>query len=276
VGEITNRFCGRLQRALQEPMPDGKWRLLVTGHEAAIAHLEQLLGVTRTAPGAGDDCSAILTIPRKLSADEREAFGLAAEVLVFRPIEGLDATIALDWYFDVIEPGNEGEEKKWRHTRAGRLHSEAKYWRWTSPFEGGRRDFELAKMMADAIRRHPLYRAATVLVPVPGHDSAVRGHSDSLAVKLSAETGLPIVRPKAQTAVRPPAKEGSDYDLTDEFTVAHSSIRDATVITVDDAITSGGSLRAVALACRRGGARVVLGLAAVKTMRNSVRKIERR
>lgn len=123
----------------------------------------------------------------------------------------------------------------------------------------------LAERMADVIRRLPSFDQA-VIASVPGHDSRIVSWSQRLADEIGRMTERRVIRTRARSLVRAPAKAGA-VDLTDEFMIDAGDVANSIVLVVDDVMMSGNTLKAVARAARRAGAPEVHVLVAARTIR---------
>ncbi|MGI8423036.1 MAG: ComF family protein [Chloroflexota bacterium] len=122
----------------------------------------------------------------------------------------------------------------------------------------------LAEAMGRAVASLGPLPAETVLVPVPLHPSRLRergfNQAERLAAPLAAATGLPL-RPAVLRVRATPSQVGLSraarrVNLRDAFAAA-AEVSGATVLLVDDVITTGSTLGSAAAACRAQGARAV-------------------
>jgi hypothetical protein len=196
------------------------------------------------------------------SERERDCLALLETVVTIEPRAGLDIAIALDYYKD---PDSDPDPMEWKNTNAGELVYRAKYV--TARGALG----ELAREMADVVRRHPLLAGCEVVLSVPGHESRVESFSERLARAIAAELSMAFERTKARRGSRPEAKAiGESDDLSNEFSVG-SLVHGRPVLIVDDVVMSGRTMAAVAQAARQAGAVAVCGLAGAKTLKKQAR-----
>jgi hypothetical protein len=195
-----------------------------------------------------------------VSSDVRGMLDLLKEVLTLEAPTPINTALALDFYKD---PDSNEDPMQWANTRAGNLVNLGKY-------QGSvRANKQLTGLLVDVIDRHPIFRAADLVISVPGSNSAVVGFGQQLATAVARDAGKTLVPARARSAVRPAAKnrdQGQIMDLTEEFIVGPEA-NGRVAIVVDDVYRSGGTMRAVALAARRAGAVGVLGLVGARTMR---------
>lgn len=195
-----------------------------------------------------------------VSADVRGMLDLLTEVVTLQANSPVDAALALDFYKD---PDSHYDPMQWANTAAGDLVNRGKYWGSVTARNA------LAEQLADVINRHPVYRAADVVISVPGHDSTVIGFGQRLAAVVARETDKTFSPTTGRSQERPAMKNreaGEVMDLTNEFIVGPEA-QGRVVIVVDDVYRGGDTMRAVALAARRAGAVAVLGLVGARTMR---------
>lgn len=187
---------------------------------------------------------------------------LLSKVLSIR-ITDTDVTVAFDWY--KIPPDEEHDY--WRDTPLGRTRKTAKFYV-NSPGMMEDARVRLVKLMAAFIDRHPLYKAAGAIIATPGSDRTVISCGEDLAQRVAAAVGKELVMTDTAYVKREQAKGDAKVDLTGQFSMP-ISLSDRAVIVIDDAIRSSNTMRHMALAARQAGARRVLGLAPVRTMRGS-------
>lgn len=195
-----------------------------------------------------------------VSSDVRTMLDLLEDIVTLESPKYVDTALALDFYKD---PDSHEDPMQWANTRAGNLVNLGKY-------RGSvRAHKQLTGLLIDVIDRHPIYRAADLVISVPGSNSAVVGFGQRLASTVARDSGKTLVITRARSAVRPAAKnrdEGQTMDLTDEFIVGPEA-NGRVAIVVDDVYRSGDTMGAVALAARRAGTVGVLGLVGARTMR---------
>jgi hypothetical protein len=259
----SNSRCGRVQRFEVTARPNGAV-IYLDAHRLAAEHLALVLQANRVKLPHGHAWPEALVISGRLAPWANELLELMAEVVIMQTSDELNVALALDWH--QIPPD---EEHGWRHTPIGQLVYESKYQAWQlTPPEVEARQRRIAELMAAVIRRHALYRQASAIVTVPPSILRNRGYAVQLAEFVASECGLPLVRTTGVTPIRPQRKAGSNVDLSDEFIVDPTFVRDQSVIVIDDLFKQGETMRGVALAARRAEARAVLGLAATRTVSN--------
>jgi hypothetical protein len=192
-------------------------------------------------------------IPR----DIRATLELLTEVVTLPERKHLDIALTLDFYKD---PDPDLDPYSWPNTETGDLVHRGKYH--ASPAARN----ELAQKLARVARTHPFYVLADYVAPVPGHDSSKASFGAGLAGAVAAELGKPLVEVSCKRKNRPEAKDRPPDGLEDEFTIANDVDGDVVLI-VDDVWRTGDSMSGVAAAARRAGARAVVGLTGVRTMR---------
>ncbi|MEW2211053.1 hypothetical protein AB0895_01140 [Streptomyces globisporus] len=181
-------------------------------------------------------------------------------VLSLTTKSGLNCAIAFDWY--KIPP--EDESPKWPNTPTGELIYRGKYYTSGATRLAARRELvdKFVKILAD----HPLYRECKQIVTVPGHKADSQSFGEQLAATVSAKAGKELIQTLSPGGPRPQAKQGTPQVADAHFAMPIALQGD--VIVLDDVYRSGTTMNAVAMAAKRAGARRVLGLAAVRTMRN--------
>lgn len=122
----------------------------------------------------------------------------------------------------------------------------------------------LAGLLKNAVRQLDGLPADTVVVPVPLHLLRLRergfNQSEALATPLAAALGL-AVRPAVLRIRETPSQVGLSRaarraNLRDAFAATESLAR-ASVLLVDDVVTTGSTLGSAAAACRSQGANAV-------------------
>jgi hypothetical protein len=238
--------------------------IFLDAHRLAVEHLALLLDAQQGGQvGFLGWSNHVLVKHEPLAPSQRDLVQLLSEIVIMQPPEGVTVALALDWY--QVPP--QDDDDSWSYTPAGQLLHDVKYSD-AYPPEKGACEAEMAKRLADVMKRHPLYSTSSAVLSTPSSILRNRGLSQRLAEAISDLTGVPFVKTQGRTAVRPSRKSGSDFDLTDEFVVEPAHVRDRVVIIIDDMYREGATMRGVALAARRAGARLVLGLAVARTMRN--------
>ncbi|MGW6955007.1 ComF family protein [Streptomyces chartreusis] len=185
---------------------------------------------------------------------------LLKEVLTLTTKSDLDCGIAFDWY--KIPP--EDESPKWPNTETGELIYRGKYYNPGTAQNRARR--ELVDKFVKLLEDHPLYRECTQIVTVPGHKADSQSFGERLAATVAAKSGKTLVETRSPGGPRPQAKEGPSQVTEAHFAMPRQL--QGNVIVLDDVYRSGTTMNAVAKTAKRAGAQRVLGLAAVRTMRN--------
>jgi hypothetical protein len=256
-----NPLCGRLDRFQVIEQAYGA-DVLVAGHDLAIRHASTILAA-RLEPNADwNTWDGQFRLSRAVMVWEEEVLQLLTEAVIMQPPEAVSVAFALDWY----RQGEDGEGRPL--TRIGRMLHDSKYWRDSDLRYLGGWEHEIARSLAQFIARHQLYLRAHAIIATPG-SGVGRGYSDRIAMKTSALTRHPLFRPTAMTPNRPKRKSGAPFDLTNEFSLVPEELSGKVVIVIDDLIQQGDTMRAMALAARRAGAKHVLGLGIARTFRNT-------
>jgi predicted amidophosphoribosyltransferase len=240
----------------------GTYFVLLRGSEAAAQQIEACESCTRRRVPLplAVEFTHCLRLNEAPSAALKELLNLLGNVVTLPKEDALDCALALDFYKD---PTSHEDPMSWSNTPAGELVHRAKY---RGETDAGTR---LATALADVISRHPLYQSVDAILCVPGHKKGVTSFGVRLAAAVAKRVEKPFFETKARSSERPPAKEIGQQDastLRRDFRVP-SDVVGNSVIIVDDVIRSGTSMRAVAESARDAGARSVLGLAGVRTMR---------
>ncbi|MBI5310678.1 MAG: hypothetical protein HZB14_06585 [Actinobacteria bacterium] len=175
----------------------------------------------------------------------------------------LYSTVALGYYMD---PDSHSDSQQWSRTEAGELNYQAKYCQSETAIN------ELVTRLANVARTHHLYSAfGDCVVSVPGHDSNETSLSEQLAARLATALSKPWAKVSNRSESRLEAKSSSsaDLDLSHEFVLRDAPPEMRVPIVVDDVLRSGETMRSVAAVLSDAGAKAVLGLAGVRTMRSS-------
>jgi hypothetical protein len=171
----------------------------------------------------------------------------------------LDLATALDWYKivdDSVAPTD------WSNTPTGDLVTRMKYWTSKPSVRRSSAD-TLIGHLSSAIDCHPLYRSAPTILTVPGSGGDGNSVGEYVAAGVAEQTGKTLLRTVGPA--REPRKGGGAVGGLDGLFTLDSMIHGSCIV-VDDVFRSGASMKAVALAARRGGATHVYGLAAAKTI----------
>jgi hypothetical protein len=258
-----NSQCGRIDRYGLEPI--GRSTIIyLDAHPLAVDHLQLVLEARRIRLPVGHEWRQALVVIGPLPAWANDMLELLSEVVITQAGNAVNVALALDWY-QRRTPADDG----WLYTASGELVHNAKYeaWRFTPP-ELEAIERELAGIMASVMHKHVLYRGAAAILTTPSSILRNTSSAERTAAYLAEVAGLPLVRTTGNTPIRPQRKSGADFDLANEFSVAPTHVRGETVVIVDDLYKQGGTMQGVALAARRAGARLVLGLAGARTMGN--------
>jgi hypothetical protein len=203
--------------------------------------------------------------PPSVSRHVQQLLTLLQEIVSVPSSPAVDFSLALDWY---KKP--EGEDPyRWPNTAVGELVSSGKYRYRLQPEPQAMAGIALADRLCDAISRHPLLQGASTILDVPGHDTRRVSFGSRLAATVAGRMGVAMSRVGARSEFRPESKNlggAQQALLEDEFMVAEV-VQGQSVLIVDDVIRSGTSMAAVGKAARASGARQVLGICAVRTMR---------
>lgn len=173
----------------------------------------------------------------------------------------IEAGAALDFY---KVPSDDVPSWQWPNTEIGGLVYSVKYGV-VDEAAKTRALRTVASQMSDVVQRLPSFDRA-VIASVPGHDSRIVSWSQRLAGEIGRITERRVIRTRARSLVRAPAKAGA-VDLTDEFMIDAGDVANSIVLVVDDVMMSGNTLKAVARAARRAGAPEVHVLVAARTIR---------
>jgi hypothetical protein len=185
---------------------------------------------------------------------------LLEEIPTLRQRAHVSAAVVLDWY---KIPEDDVDPHLWANTEAGELVHKSKYRTGTACAVA---KGELLDRMVDVINRHPLFRAATSIVTVPGSAADGQSFGERLARKVAETVEKPHLDTVSVFGPRPPRKQGGTPLSEDAFALPASVSGD--VLIVDDVYSSGGSMGAAAYAALRAGAERVFGLSAARTMKN--------
>lgn len=186
----------------------------------------------------------------------RRMLDLFEEVLVLRTGKQLALTIALDFY--KVPPTNDSEG--WANTRTGRLVNR-KYWK-TDPRAVAQALDMLAGEFGRVIDAHPWYKAADVVVSIPGSEHTF---GEQLAAKVTTNCRKPLVRSQRLVPGQGPAKAGHASPDLQTFAL-DGPVDGKTVVIVDDVYKSGITMCSVAAAASALGATRVPGLLGARTM----------
>lgn len=206
-------------------------------------------------------CLSLSLVPASLA----DFLQLLSEVIVLQGLPPeIDDAIALDFY---KIPRADMPPDDWPNTPVGELVSRMKYWA-SDPVGQATAQEQLIDDLADVVRRHQGYRDSRI-VSVPGHDSAVVGRSEALAVGVAGRLDMRIARTRARSLIRPAAKNrNARVDFRGEFVIEPAAIGGSPVLIIDDVFGRGTTMEAVALEARRAGSPRVHGLVAARTIRS--------
>ncbi len=245
-----------------QPAGGGRFLLLRCSNDIAD-QVERALGLSRedrvrvAGPDRGEWTHRI-PLRRPLSDDEKELLRLLQAVVTLRLAGPFEVAIALDRYKD---PSSSEDSLLWKNTPIGQLFHDAKY------RGDGKAGKALAREMHRFIAAHPAYAAAQAIVAAPSHTEV--GFSERLVRATGRLASLPVTVASEVDAKPGPVKGLDDAHRTPQhFSVEPEAVRGLRVIVVDDMVRTGGTLVAVGQAVAAAGAGPVVGLAAVRTMRN--------
>ncbi|MEU7750129.1 phosphoribosyltransferase [Nonomuraea sp. NPDC049158] len=220
------------------------------GHEVPLPSIEKKQKYTHE-----------IEFPSGVTADALAVAAVLKEVLSLRVGDELDCAIALDWY-KVPDPAV--NSTAWNNTEIGDLIYKGKYYGTGQARNEARNN--LVRRMAWFINSHPLYRDSNRIATVPGHNADGSSFGEKLAAAVAGQTQKNLVSTVCTSGPRPSSKEDSASAAAATFEMPYPL--DGSVIILDDVYRTGATMRNVASAIRRAGAQRVLGLAAVRTMRN--------
>ncbi len=206
-------------------------------------------------------CISLSKIPEGL----RDFLRLLTEVLILQGLPGeIDDAIALDFY-KIPRPDLNPDD--WPNTDVGERVSRMKYWTNDIMSQSTAQE-ELIDSLASVVERHPVYRDSR-LVSVPGHDASVGSQSEVLAAGVARRLGVPLVRTRSRSLIRPAAKNRTDdrVDFRGEFVIQADAVARLPVLIIDDVFGRGTTMGAVAHEARRAGSPRVHGLVAARTIR---------
>jgi len=208
-----------------------------------------------------------LRVNGPVRSDMAELLALLQTVLSLPSPAYIDTAIALDWY---KRPDDAVDPLSWPNTETGELVYRGKYVYRHYPEPQAQAGRELVRLLCDAVRQHPSLREATVVLDVPGHDSAQVSFGSRLAASVARVLRIPMVRTSALARFRPPAK---GIELAERRTaiegrfVLESDLCSQRALIVDDVYRSGISMGETGRAARAAGAVRVDGIVPVRTMR---------
>jgi hypothetical protein len=245
-------------------------RLLLCAQSAVFRQIRLWLLDHRTTPTNApfDDlrdaprwthCLMLDTIPEGLS----EYLELLQRVVILRDLSSpVETGVALDFY---TIPEDGVPSRAWLRTEVGELVHTFKY----APVDDLSKQHALQRVidrLAVVLASIPTMSDG-VVVSVPGHDSRQVAWSERLAAGVASKTGRRLVRAKAQSLIRPQAKE-RNVDLSGEFAIDPSDMANASsAVIVDDVMLTGSTLLHVARAARLAGALQAHALVAARTIR---------
>jgi hypothetical protein len=244
---------------VSERKQTGEFWVSLNGDQEIAVQVERVLQPLHCRPAAHDgrEWTHHYSFDGPYRRPLHEMLELLKEVLTLTRRPELDTALALDFYKVPPEPPSE----EWTNTPSGELVHRAKYWT-SNPAEQHRCGGQLSDRLAEVIEKHPTYKAADVIVAVPGTKTEF---GEKLARSVAGRVGKPMVT-ATLLSERPPAKEGRDSTDLEPYFVPED-VRGRVVIVLDDVYRSGVSIRSVAAAARDAGAVGVLGLVAVRAMR---------
>ena len=183
--------------------------------------------------------------------------------------DDLTETIALSLHTETSPTGG------FQRTAVGQLVYEAKaYDRITHPGNQARAT-ELAERMAAVIQRHPTFRQAELLVPVPGSNSDKTYDLPAfMCQELSKRLGIPApAEALRKTRTSRPMKDFRTIpekidNVQGAFQANEQQVRGKRTLLVDDIYQTGFSINEAGKALQLAQAASVLGLVATKTMQD--------
>jgi len=173
--------------------------------------------------------------------------------------EELALALALDFY--KVPP--EGDSNEWTNTAAGSLVNH-KYWK-TNLYQAAQALDVLAGHLGRIMDAHPWYKAAEVVVSIPGSEHKF---GETLAARVASNCGKQLVCAQRLAQSQGPAKMGHASSDLQPFGLA-GPVGGKEVVIVDDVYKSGITMRSVASAASALGASRVLGLVGARTMRRT-------
>jgi Phosphoribosyl transferase domain len=199
--------------------------------------------------------------------DVAELLTLLQAVLSLPSPACIDTAIALDWY---KHPDDAVDPLSWPNTEIGELIYRGKYVYRHRPRPQAQAGRELVRLICNAVRSHPCLRQATIILDVPGHDSAQVSFGSRLAESVARALSIPMTRTSALAGFRPPAK-GTELaerrtSIEGQF-VLERDLRSQRALIVDDVYRSGISMAETGRAARAVGAVRVDGIVPVRTLR---------
>ncbi|UMP01277.1 ComF family protein [Amycolatopsis sp. EV170708-02-1] len=169
----------------------------------------------------------------------------------------VNTAIALDFY-------NKPDADELKYTDTGQLLHSLKYGRHT-PDETTRLGRKLCAALCDVVDRHPLFRDATRLLPVPG---STRRLSDRIGSTLHRDLGIPLTHVTRRSVATRPAKDMTSRERAErinDFSI-DEGLAGERVLIVDDLYRTGRTLAEVARVAHSAGADTVYGLVAARTL----------
>lgn len=160
-------------------------------------------------------------------------------------------------------------------TELGRLIQVAKPYGKVASEENRIAATKLARRLCQFVASMPIYESVDGVVAVPPSDpesafSLPRGFAFALARSMGkANLSEAVVKAKATPQLKNLAKGDKVEALIGSVTVDAAKIMGKTILVVDDLYQSGLTLNYIAEELRVAGAKVVFGLAAVKTLSNN-------
>lgn len=165
-------------------------------------------------------------------------------------------------------PTADPDSPNWKRTRMGNLVNKAKSY---SPYTGSKPAAkELAEKVEHWLKRHPGYRVADVIIPVPpGNPMKVFDLPLFVAQYLSKAFKIPLGYAVKIGEMQQQKEVEQDIDalhanVAGKFLV-RQDLTGQTALVFDDLYRSGATMSEVVKACRAAGARTVLSLVATKT-----------
>ncbi len=251
---------------------DNKWRLQIWMCETYAPLLKEYLpGIELDfKDGLKGTCTAILSLTREEEQEVRKLLDVFKNHVLLKKSDNietyfgdeLDHCFALDYNLceDFIT-------KEVGYTRCGNLEHKAKENQDTEARA------QLVEVLANLCEIHPVYRRAVIIIPIPPNPSKTFHLPVELAKELAAKTGkrngTALIRKVRETP------KLQDLPLAEKLTTLRGAIEitgdieEKSVILLDDLYQSGSTMWTAAKLLKEKGASRVLGLACVKSWRDT-------
>jgi Phosphoribosyl transferase domain len=205
--------------------------------------------------------------PGSVRTDIVDLLRLLTTVITLPSLPTVDTAIALDWYKRAVEGVDPHD---WENTDTGELIYQGKYVSRSDAAGQARAGRELVRRIRASVENHPNLARSTLVVDIPGHDSAQVSFGSRLATSVAAALGLPVERTMSRAPFRPPAKSADSVERRNAIMngfYLRGDLSNHRVLIVDDVYRSGTSMGEVGRAARAAHAARVNGIVAVRTMR---------